>query len=290
MEFIALLIAFALLQYWGTAAKAHRDDWLSQWMNKCQLLTRQPIAMLVLAVFLPSVLLALLLNAGSYVLWGSAELLISVASLLYAFGRGEFKQSLSEYVQAWRSGKLDDLDVKVSRIDADYVADAGHQPHQIHVCARDSIIYAGFQRMFVVLFWFALLGPVAAVFYRLLMLYQQRLEACCIISKSLQKIMEWPAARLLGFSFIFVGDFTKALSTFSSSFMHRGMSDKQFVSVCALAALDLHVQWLVPSFAERYDDKTLAAKAGEEVQMLQQLLNRSLIFAIIGIAIFQVVS
>jgi membrane protein required for beta-lactamase induction len=286
MQFIALLIALAMVQYLGSAALLQKDHWFYQLLQKSQ---QQFAKHALLAALLPVVgasvaLLVLLFLLGDW-FWGLGELVISVAVLLYAFGRGEFNELLIEYRDAWREGRLDELQRLVSVVDSTYQAADNETMNYTHVAARDAFLYAGFQRLFAVLFCFAILGPVAAFFYRLLSLAVQSINNEQLLK--IQQIIEWPAARLMALSFVVVGDFSKGLAACSSSIFHPSMTNQQVISVAALASSGLDLNWLSDKFYESHDNKSLAIKASEEIGVIKQLLVRSLALAVIGFALFQ---
>jgi membrane protein required for beta-lactamase induction len=284
MQFIALLMALAFLQYLGTAAALQKDQWFSRWQDICAQRFSAPWLQFALIFILPCGLLALLMSLLGTWAWGMFELLASVVVLLYCFGRGEFSEHLQAYSKAWRNDETENLTALVCRIDNQYVAHDGQSIYQSHVDARENIIYVGFQRLFVVIFWFAIFGPAAALFYRLLLLANNE----SVLRTQTIKLLEWPAARLMALSFSLVGDFSKALGACSASFFLTTISNKQLVSGVALSALNLNMQWLEDDFIAQYNETVLAAKAVDEIKMIEQLLRRSLAVAVVGIAVFQV--
>lgn len=283
MQFIALLMALVFLQYLGSATSLQKDQWFDAWQDICtQRFSSEPLSFLLIFV-LPCGVLALLMNLLGSWAWGLFELLACVLVLLYCFGRGEFNAHLLAYNKAWRNDETGSLTALVCRIDPQYIAHDEQSIYQTHVDARESILYVGFQRLFVVIFWFAVLGPAAALFYRLLLLSKQE----SVFHTKALMFVEWPASRLMALSFSLVGDFSKALGACSASFFLASISNKQIVSAAALATLNLNLQWLDDDFIAQYDETTLAAKVVAEIKMIQQLLSRSLAVAVVGIALFQ---
>lgn len=287
MYFIAILVALGLLQHWGTAAPLHNDHWFQQWQQKMPL---APVgARIALTVGLPCLALLLVLELFGHWFWGMIELGLSVLVLMYAFGRGEYKQKLIAYSDAWREEHYESLPAIIQSVDPDYIPHVDEGVQQTHVAARDSFLYAGFSRLFVVLFWFVLLGPVAALFYRLLCLMQvQADDESLVVLRRLRQWIEWPAGRLMGLTFAFVGDFGKAISSWMSTVLHAGMSTRQVLCANAMAALDQNMNWVTGKFSETHTLPQQAGLAADEVKDIQQLLNRSLIFAVVVIAVYQI--
>src|SRR5690606_9202335 len=89
-----------------------------------------------------------------------------------------------------------------------------------HILARRLFIYHAFSRLFVVLFWFALLGPVAALFYRLNKLYPNKQNAFVATAK---RYIEWPCARLFVFSLALLGNFPAVKGTLKAHFFNQHM-------------------------------------------------------------------
>ena len=76
---------------------------------------------------------------------------------------------------------------------------------ELHKYVFTAIVYLGFERWFVVIFWYLFLGPSGALAYRLDFLYSR--HPCtdeASIAKQFQRLMhwvEWLPAQLLGLSF-----------------------------------------------------------------------------------------
>ena len=286
MQFISILIVLGLLQYLGSVQFVHRDEWFVFWKNHIVQQFGNSTASYVLTVGLPCLLLLLLLLSTGNWAWGAVELLISVLVLMYSLGRGEYGPHLDDYISAWNDGDYEKLRVCIQALDSGYKPGLGEGIQSTHVAARESFIYCGFTRLFAVLFWFVLLGPVGALLYRLTQLYIN--QSSQEFALKVKDIMEWPAARLLGLTFAVVGDFSAAMANWMTTLMNSSMSNKQVVHANALAALDLDMQWLDGKFGETHSLQMQAKMAINEINAIRQLINRSLIFSVIVIAVYQI--
>jgi len=287
MNFISILIVLGMLQYLGSVQPAHRDEWFEQWSQFLMTKLGSSSMVYLFCVFLPCALLVfLLLMFGSWG-WGIVELAVFVLVLMYSLGRGEYNGHLEEYVQAWEEGNYEKLPVCIQAIDEEYTPQLGEGVQQTHVSARESFVYIGFSRLFVVLFWFVLLGPAAALWYRLTLLFlaEHKLE----VALKVRDIMEWPAARLYGFTFAVVGDFAQAIANWFSTVMNAGMTNRQVIHANALAALNLDMDWLDGKFCETNSLQAQSKIAKKETKAIKELMNRSLVFTVIGIAIYQII-
>ncbi|WP_075185837.1 regulatory signaling modulator protein AmpE [Teredinibacter haidensis] len=207
MNLFIVLIGIAFIQVWGAANPTHKDGWFYSWSSNVVGSTKIPAELKVLvAVGLPLVLLALLQTLlAELSLW--LLLPLGIAVLLYSFGRGEFGDIVSEYTKAcyvedWSSAldRAQRLNVQTDDLnEGDW--------SELHEHVLREAGYRGFERMFAVLFWFFVLGPVGALLYRLTFLYSHEAQPEDDLARRLRWILEWPAVRLLGLSFALTGNF-----------------------------------------------------------------------------------
>lgn len=209
MEIFVTLLALAFLQVWGAKNPLHKDDWFYSWLarvDKFQLKQKELASFF--AVSVPLALLALLTwFLSCYSSW--LMLPVAVIVLLYSFGRGEFFEIVREYTQACY---VEDWDSAVTRAERFHVDVEDVQKDDwpaLHKHVFDQAGYRGFERMFAVLFWFFVLGPLGALMYRLVFLNAQKGDA---LSARWLWIIEWPAVRILGFSFALTGNFSECVA------------------------------------------------------------------------------
>ncbi len=287
MYFIAVLIMFGLLQYWGSFTAIQKDAWFFGLLEKIQAGTQNNGFMYVLTVLFPCVFLVAILVFIKDWMWGFISLVLAVSVLIYAVGRKAYNTLINDYVAAWKQADYQRFPVILSQLDAEYCAELGEGLQKNHVSARESYIYAAFEGVFVVLFWFVLLGPVGALLYRLNSFFVTKTQ--WDFARNIHAIMERPAAFLLGLTFVLMGDFDRGMPTWRSSACHMGMSSKNVVHANALAALGLNMDWLEGEFSENHLVEEQAVLAENEINSLIHLVKRSLIFAVFVMAIFQIV-
>lgn len=209
MEIFVTLLALAFLQVWGAKNPLHKDAWFYSWLSRVEKLhiRNQELASFF-ALAVPLVLLALL----TWFLSGQSSWLmlpVAIFVLLYSFGRGEFFEIVREYTQACY---VEDWDSAVTRAQRFYVhLDEVDQDDwsALHKQVFYQAGYRGFERMFAVLFWFFILGPIGALMYRLVFLFAQKGDS---LSNRWLWIIEWPAVRVLGFSFALTGNFSGCIA------------------------------------------------------------------------------
>lgn len=290
MQFVALLIALLLWQVSNKSRVLHQDAWFFRWRAALEAVLPKRFSAIA-AVALPSLLVAVVFYSMHYVFWGLLEFLLCVAILLYSFGRGEFSSCLLDYASAWREDKLEALPDIIHQACPEYCFDERMDIYQLHAKAREEFVYSGFQRMFTVLFYFALLGPVAAFAYRLLWLSlrgEQPLAADA--QKAIYTVLawvEWLPARLLALSFALVGDFSKVTGYLAEVLFETKVCSKTLLNCVAIEALNLSPCWENNLWREQQSQTQLAQTAAIEMQQLQKLLSRSLALAVVGVALFE---
>jgi len=170
MEFLVILVAWALLHNVELSPALQRDEWLVAWRLRAgaALSALSDKARLLLICALPCAVLALVewLLAPHWA--GIPLFLLELGVLLYSLGRGEFRAQLAAYLACWQRGDYEAAYQEASRV-FNLGADAAlNSPAELHALIRRNILYMAFERWFVVVFWFYFLGPWAALFYRLL--------------------------------------------------------------------------------------------------------------------------
>lgn len=224
MILVSILIAWGLVQLWGSGAPLHRDQWfyrLIDWLQNRSFLSAVPGATLFFALALPLLGLGFIYSLVLAILPAVGELLVLVVVLLYSLGRGDYSARLTEYINAWKQGD--------SAHACNVLAEIQHNESeletiddwpQLHQQALTIFAYRGFERLFAVLFWFIFLGAGGALLYRLSALYLAHISADqesndlnavraeeVAIARRWLWMLEWPAIRLIGFSWALAGNF-----------------------------------------------------------------------------------
>ncbi len=292
MEFFVILTAWLLLQWLGPSTVLHRDHWLHHWYLRAgDALAALPIARLLLIALLPALLVGLLALLVAPLLGGVVLFALELLVLAYALGRGDFNAQLDAYLERWQRGDLEaayqealragTLHEGVQESDSPPV-DAGAALHR-EMCA--AVAYSGFERWFAVVFWFFVLGPAAALFYRLLQLLRHDGHATAaerqLIARWLLWI-EWLPARLLGLAFAVTGNFAACFRRWRERLFDVEPT-RALLFGYAEKALD------VTATEQPGDTQAFVVAAAIELNELRDLLRRSAVCWLVAFALLQLV-
>lgn len=215
MEFLVILIVWALATNIEMPVALQRDEWLIAWRLRAnEALSALPeVVRLLLICGLPCLLVAALewLLSGH---WAGIPLFaLELTVLLYSIGRSDFRIRLHAYLAAWQRGDYQAAYEEAALLlnldkNAPITAAA-----ELHAQVRRGILYLSFERWFAVVFLFYFLGPWAALFYRLLQLtlIQHSSDADRKVIRHWLQWIDWLPVRLLGLAFAVTGNFARCL-------------------------------------------------------------------------------
>lgn len=135
---------------------------------------------------------------------------VSLVCLLYALGPRRLNAQLDDYVRALEAGE----DARVQELTAELsTAEEGGRLSERNLL--EGIMLHAYDRLFGVLFWFIVLGPSGAILYRVTATLQhdrRELHGSYTESlKTLNNILNWPAARLFALGNALTGNMVDAM-------------------------------------------------------------------------------
>lgn len=282
MEFLVILIVWAVVRNIDWPLGLQRDEWLIAWRLRAgeALATFPAATRLLLICGLPCLLLAALewLLAPR---WAGIPLFaLELAVLLYSIGRGDFRASLGTFLAAWQRG-----DYEAAYQEAVPIFDFDPQARitsavELHAQVRRGVLYLAFERWFAVVFWFYFLGPWAALFYRILHLLLLQNSS----DEDRQRIrqwlvwIEWLPVRLLGLAFAVTGNFSGCFRTWREH-LAGFTAVPELLSIYADPALD--------AATARIDSPLFEQRASAELLELDALIGRSAIAWLVMFALLQ---
>jgi AmpE protein len=166
---------------------------------------RRPWLILAVCVVAPCALLALSLLVLQPLAYGLLALPVHLLVLVYSLGRGNLRGALGPFRDAWRR---EDEQAALHGAERDLGLSA-ESPAGLLQRVQARLLLDGFQGFFAVIFWYCLLGPVAALAYRLLALTASQSRHAGVASRAalVQHAFDWLPVRLLAGSFALVGNF-----------------------------------------------------------------------------------
>ncbi|HSW70793.1 MAG TPA: regulatory signaling modulator protein AmpE [Gammaproteobacteria bacterium] len=249
MVFIAILMALALERFFDWS---HLRSW--QWFDRyCQMLSPvldrlPPLVRLICWLLPPILVVGLVQHLLSGWFFGLFCLLFDFIILLYCFGPANFWADSYNCLQAMSQGDARLVD---ERLNAAFPEVGTPTPQTLHKTVVRAIYLEGERRVFAVLFWFSILGPMGALLYRLIVLANSKtLSDMAVLSAQALKIIEWLPARLLSFLFALGGHFVKVLQIFKKYALQGLDSNEVLISETGLVALDLPANKPLPENGE----------------------------------------
>ena len=162
MSFLVLVLAVWIEKFSALRQRLQRDGgWLRELgkLESSPRMGKQPWLILTLLVLLPVALLALLLLVLEPVAYGLLALPVHLLIVIYSLGRGDLLAGLGPFRDAWRRGDLQAAE-HVAERDLSLSAESGEQ---LLERVQGHLLWQAYQSFFAVIFWYFLLGPVAAL-------------------------------------------------------------------------------------------------------------------------------
>lgn len=237
MSFLVLLLAVWIEKFSALRHRVQRDSgWIHE-LNKLEAsprLSGRPWLVLSVVVLLPVALLGLLLVVIDPVAYGLLALPIHLLVVIYSLGRGDLLGDLGPFRDAWRREDLQAAALVVKR-DLDICADSGEQ---LLEQVEGHLLWEAYQSFFAVIFWYFLLGPVAALSYRLLALAEEHGKNPALVERAgqLRHAFDWLPVRLLAASLALVGNFVAVSRVMLHELLNWNISAAQLIVKVGLVA------------------------------------------------------
>lgn len=273
MSFLVLLLVLLVEKLSSWRARLQRDSLWLGWLDSvggAPSLTARPWLGLLVAVLPPLLLLALLLTLLDPVAYGLLALPVHLLVVVWSLGRGDILRAVGPFRDAWRREDAQGA-YHVAERDLGVQAD---NDDELLAQVQGTLVWQAYQAFFAVIFWYALLGPVAALTYRLLAIAAEQGRQAELRERAVQlrHALDWLPARALVLSFALVGNFVAV----SRSLLHD------------LLAWDVPAARLLARagyVAEDFNEGGLGAKGVASLDALWQLLVRS---AVLWYAVFAI--
>lgn len=186
---------------------------------------------------LPLVALALVLTLLQPLAYGWLALPVHLLVVVFALGRGDVQADLGSFRDAWRRGDTQGA-LHVAERDLGLRVEEGDD---LLMRVQEYLVWQAYQSFFAVIFWYFLLGPVAALAYRLLALAEVRAASPAIREQARQvrHAFDWVPVRVLAASFSLVGNFVAVSRVLLHELLNWEMPAERFVVIAGRAAGEL---------------------------------------------------
>jgi AmpE protein len=237
MSFLVLLLAVWIEKFSALRHRVQRDGGWIRELNKLESSERlagKPWLVLTILVLFPVALLALLLVVLEPVAYGLLALPVHLLVVIYSLGRGDLLGGLGPFRDAWRREDLQAA-AHVAKRDLDICADSGEE---LLDRVQGHLLWEAYQSFFAVIFWYFVLGPVAALAYRLLALAEEHGTNPALVERAaqLRHAFDWVPVRLLAASFALVGNFVAVGRVMLHELLNWNISAAQLINKVGLAA------------------------------------------------------
>lgn len=240
MSFLVLLLAVWIEKFSALRHRVQRDSgWLRE-LAKLEVSPRfvnRPWLVLALLILFPVAVLGLLLVVLEPVAYGLLAFPIHLLVVIYSLGRGDLLGGLGPFRDAWRREDLQAA-AHVAKRDLDICADSGEQ---LLERVQGHLLWEAYQSFFAVIFWYFLLGPVAALSYRLLALAAEHGKNPALVERAaqLRHAFDWLPVRLLAASFALVGNFVAVSRVMLHELLNWNISAAYLVEKVGLVAAEI---------------------------------------------------
>jgi AmpE protein len=210
MTIISILIAFALCHFVRDLARLRQRGWFGSWVNFANRTFSDVPGWQGFGGFLVLLLVPLLGLVLVYLLFESAlgpagVLLLALLVLIYTFGPSDLDTEVSAVVgaqdEAEREAAIRNL------LGSEPPADEEERKAAL----IDAVFTESLRRWFAIIFWFAVLGIVGALLYRMVDWLQDGAYDISSRQRALfrrmKQILEWPAAQLTTLALAIATDF-----------------------------------------------------------------------------------
>lgn len=276
MTFIVTLIALLIERFFDWS---HLRHW--HWYTAFQRIVTQkfagqsPYLVLALTIFPLLIVIGLIDYFFEDAAYGFLKLIFQIVVLLYCLGPQNLWADsffcINELEKGDAKFAADKLKTLFGRSDTSY-------SQSLHRYLLNNIFIEANRRIFAVVFWFLLLGPVGAVLYRMVTLSipeAAKENVSTELSKTgrvVETVLDWLPVRVFTFIFALGGHFVQVFSCWRKK-VHQGLSSNEaMLTNCGTAAVC-------------DEDQGRVAEDGSVEKNAVSLLDRTFVIALVIVAI-----
>jgi len=245
MTFIITLIALVVERFFDWS---HLRQW--RWYNGYQAFLDHRIGgkssyiFLLIAILPPVFLVGIISYMSGGFLSGGFKLVFGLVVLLYCLGPANFwAQAFSRIADFHK----DDPNIALQNLNKDFGIGVVSDSQTLHLSFTRGILLAGYYRIFAVVFWLAVLGPMGAVLYRMVYLCVSNANAATSSSAlRLRQMLDWIPVRIFTFLFALGGHFTEVFNRWKALAKKGIDANEELITDCGMAALNVMKDGSIP--------------------------------------------
>ncbi|MEX2131944.1 MAG: regulatory signaling modulator protein AmpE [Pseudohongiellaceae bacterium] len=301
MKFLVVLICITANYFWKHDLDRFDDSWffnLRNWLENrsAGLVDRYDngwLATMVLVFLVPLIFLGIVLWLVDGLVFDLLTIGIHIMVLLFAIDRTHPGMLAQNYLDRWREGDFEACFLYLNEHLSGQDLHSTTDPRTLHLNFERLYTYRCFERMFVMIFWYVVAGPISVVFVYICYQYrdgknENANQTSEQVNNLLLLILEWLPLRLLGLTFCLVGDFESCFGKYRTMFFSNQRPTDEAVHELATAALGLNTgQSILGAVQAGGAEKPEAFRdlAALEIDALQALLERSQIIWLCFLAV-----
>jgi len=239
MTFIVSLVSLLIERFFDWS-HLRRWGWFQNYSRKIMSYAPAATSYLALAIVVVPLLLAILIVQFILQGWlyGLLSLIFQVFVVLFCFGSQNLWADSFGAITGLTQGSSDKLKTAFG-ITKEGDVNASHR------LLLDNIFVQANNRVFAVVFWYVVLGPVGAVLYRTVALSAND-SALTQSARTVEQILNWLPARILTFLFALGGSFSHVLTIWRKHPNFTLEGTEAFLVECGMAAIAKEDQTTFP--------------------------------------------
>jgi AmpE protein len=290
MTLITVLISLFLERFLGTVDEVRRFDWFERYAGWFSgVLRGRAVGALGVALLLAPALVGvwLLVELVDDVMLGLLEILLGVAVLVFALGPRSLDKDVESLVEAQLVDDEERLWQNAAHITGDTLPE---DPAERSRCVVESVFVEGHRRLFAVLFWFMLLGPLGAALYRLSAVLAGPQETYGAVRESARRwvaLLDWAPARLTALGYALMGRFDDGLAVLRR-LGPRGLPEVEAGNLELLRETGLESTGASERLAELGEGEEAGAGVSVLLESALALVTRTLVVWVVVLALMTI--
>lgn len=278
MTFIVTLVGLLIERFFDWSHLRHWA-WYFGYQHKVTqtLANKSPYIMLAVTILPLLFLLALIDYALQGWMYGFIKLVFDIVIFIYCLGPKNLWADAFACTTALGQSGPHQAEEKINDAFGKIENGQSHSP-ALHKHLLYNLFIEANRRVFAVVFWFVILGPVGALLYRSVALSASDATkgegdaAYSDAANKVEAILNWLPIRIFTFLFALGGHFVSVLACWRKNALHGLESNEILLTECGVAALGNDEQQIVP-------------QDGSNERMAISLLDRTFVITLVVVAI-----